>query len=691
MTNNQRAQNNGERGMAIIAALLATTIMLALGMALVFSATVDTTTTKIQRAGQQAFFAADAGIGIARRALTQAFSEQIDKLRLKSNQAGYIAFYKKVLPAPAGQFPDAQAVPPPDGTWTNSFYSVMRDRAKTLAAADTSTVKMNQDSGSTFTVEYSAPTGTVQVTKLDQFNAFESVRLRYSIKITGTTSAGGSATVHETGMLAATLTLEADGKSSRNFKFSGFGAFFDNGDTQATAPLANGTFSGPVHTNTHFAFLSNRSVTFRNVVSQVDLKIRYDDTSTTTPNKSIPPPNLTGITISTEGYKTTGTVPLPDNNFSQEYAVINSTGITEKKTDGTPVDPPRSWVNDSTGVVTIPTDGQGNAVTVFDSSGRVDIDILAANLRTAKNQPAGKSGNDLADGVYISANDNAIKGAGIYVEGDVTDMQIYSENGDQYYVIKQGTKTTTIRTNYSTLKTTISNSDGDSKTYDGVFQDRSDPSNIKDGVSLFVDGSINSLRGGRTTTTAQAAIASKTRLTITAQNDITVTGDLTYKNPVVDSNGNSVSGVGSIANVLGIFTNDGNLNLAPNANYVFQDSNTSGTDLGLEIDAAVITFNKNTSNDGGAIKGSIVYTGSTTPGTNDRWKLIGSRVQSKINSIGYNYRDIFFDTRFSGGTFSPPFFPGTTYQIIKPVANQVDITLVDTPYPSAMSWFRDNN
>ena len=181
-----------------------------------------------------------------------------------------------------------------------------------------------------------------------QFNAIEYVTLRYSIKVTGTTSAGGSATVHETGILATILTLEADGKSSRNFKFSGFGAFFDNGDTQANAPLANGTFSGPVHTNTHFAFLSNRSVTFRNVVSQVDAKIRYDDTSTTTPKQNLPPPNLTGITISTEGYKTTGTVPLPDNNFSQEYAVINSTGITEKKSDGTPVDPPRSWVNDST-------------------------------------------------------------------------------------------------------------------------------------------------------------------------------------------------------------------------------------------------------------------------------------------------------------------------------------------------------
>lgn len=656
--------------MALITALLSTTIMLALGMALVFSATTDTTTTRVQRVGQQAFFAADAGIGVARRAMTQAFSEQIDKVRSEQ-----VAFYKKVLPAPAGQFPDAQAIPPADGTWNNSFYTAIRDRAITLATIAARAQKLDSANGSSFTVTYSPFSGTISKQVSDQFNAVEFVTLRYSIAVTGKTTGGGSATVHESGLLSTELTLAATGEGTRNFKFSGFGAFFDNGDTQASAPLANGTFSGPVHTNTHFAFLSNRSVTFRNVVSQVDAKIRYDDTSTTNPNKAIPPPSLTGITLSSDGYKTTSKVPLPDNNFSQEYAVINGTGITDKKSDGTPVDPPSN----------VPRDSHGDPVSVFDSSGRVSIDVLAANLRTAKNQVPGKSGNDLSDGVYISANDTNINGAGIYVEGDASDIQVYSEtNGNQVYVIQQGSKTTTITTNYTTQKTTIT-SGSDTKTYDGVFTDKSDPSNPKPGASLFVDGAIASLRGGRTTSTDKPAIASKTRLTITAQSDITVTGDLTYANPVVDDNGNKVSNINSIDNVFGIFTNDGNLNLAPNTNYV------EGPGRSLEIDAAVITFNQNTSNDGGDIKGSIVYTGATAPGTNDRWKLIGSRVQSKINTIGYNYRDIFFDPRFSGGTFSPPFFPGTTYQIIKPVAKDVDITLVDTPFPTAMSWFRDTN
>ncbi|MGA9770820.1 MAG: pilus assembly PilX N-terminal domain-containing protein [Blastocatellia bacterium] len=672
MQNNQRAQRDSERGMALVTALLATTMMLALGMALVFSAATDTTTTRVQRVGQQAFFAADAGVGVARRAMTQAFSEQINKVRTEQ-----IAFYKKVLPAPAGQFPDAQAVPPADGTWTNSFYTAIRDRAIVLATLQARAQKLDAANGSKFTVTYSPFSGTITKQVVDQFNAIEYVTLRYSIAVTGQTTGGGSATVHESGLLSTELTLAASGEGARNFKFSGFGAFFDNGDTQASAPLANGTFSGPVHTNTHFAFLSNRSVTFRNLVSQFDAKIRYDDTNTTTPNTKIPPPNLPGITLSSDGYKTTTSkVPLPENNFSQEYAVINGTGITDKKTDGTPVDAPGS----------VPTDGQGHPIAVFDSSGRVTTDVLVANLRNAKNQAPSKSGSDLADGVYISADGTNINGAGIYVEGDASDIQVYAEtNGNQVYVVQQGSKTTTVTTNYTTQKTTIT-SGSDTKTYNGVFTDKSDPANPgKVGVSLFVDGSINSLRGGHTSSTDKAAIAPKTKLTITAQSDITVTGDLTYANKVVDDNGNKVSNIDSIENVFGLFTNDGNLNLAPNSSYV------DGPGLGLEIDAAVITFNSNTSNDGGAIKGSIVYTGGTTPGTNDRWKLIGSRVQSKINTIGYNYRDIFFDPRYSGGTFSPPFFPGTTYELIKPVAHDVDITLVDTPFPTAMSWFRDNN
>ena len=48
-------------------------------MAVAMSATTDTVTTKSQRLGEQSFFAADAGVAIARRALSTALQEEIEQ------------------------------------------------------------------------------------------------------------------------------------------------------------------------------------------------------------------------------------------------------------------------------------------------------------------------------------------------------------------------------------------------------------------------------------------------------------------------------------------------------------------------------------------------------------------------------------------------------------------------------------
>jgi type IV pilus assembly PilX-like protein len=677
MTKECKTQGESERGIALITALLATTILLALGMAVVFSATTDMVTTKTQRVGQQAFFAADGGIGVARRALAQSFSETMAQLK-----AGTLAFkqpYYAGMPTNGG-FPAVQVLRNTTDTTGIAFYQGIIDRAVQLATASARAYRMDALNGSSFTVRYSAISGPPpQLIVANQFNATESATFRYSIEVTGATGAGGSARVHEAGRLSVDMTLVAAGEpGGRDFKFSGFGAFFDHGDTNAAAPLASGTFSGPVHTNTHFAFLSSRSVTFRNIVSSVDNGIRYDNLSNTSTNRAIPSaPGIAGITVSPEGYRQTSAVPLPVDAFSQEYAVINNTGIRDiDAATGQPVDRP----------AVIPVDGSGNPVAVFDAQGRVTPAVLAANLRNIANAAPTLSGGAIPNGVYVSSsNGSTIAGAGIYVKGDVTDMQLYADtNGDQVYVIVQGVTTTTVRTSYTNGTTTMS-SGSTTRSYSGVFLDKSDPSDIHNGASLYVAGSISSLRGGKTSTTDRPAIAAQTRLTITSQRHINVTGDIKYANPVANSDGTDVANLSTLKNVLGIYTNDGNVGLAPNPLYV------TGPGLGLEINGAVVTFNSNTANDVG-IEGSITYTGGTGTGSNDRWRLVGSRVQAKINNIGYTYRDIYFDKRFAGGRFAPPFFPGTTYALAPPpVAGSPTITFVNAPAPTAMSWFRDNN
>lgn len=680
--------NVRERGIALISALLATTVLLALGMAIVFSTTVDTVTTKSQRVGEQAFYAADTGLALARRSLITALSEELTKIvnGTATYGQGGGGYYQIATTPVDGSFPTVLIVPDPDAVPGYQFYTNVYARAQQLvtnATSDSTFTTYSSVAGSKFTVVFRPLSGTVDFSPVptDPSTAGEAIKFRYSIQVVGTTGAGGSSTVDETGRISMNVNLKntAAPGSPRNFSFSGFGAFFDNGDTDPNAALAAGTFSGPVHTNTHFAYSSSRSVAFRNIVSQVDNFIRRDSSDFSQGHLALPTADMTGIDISSEGYQKTNIVPLPGNNFSQEYAVINGTGITAKKLDGTPVDPP----------ATLPTTG---ALGIIDATGKVTPEALAANLRNAAGTlPTVTSGklNGGADAVYISSgNGTSITGAGIYVQGDASDIQLYSNGTDQVYVIKQSSGTvTTITVSIANNRTVMSDSTGKSKTFTGVPTDNSDNLHPQPGVSLYVKGNINSMRGGFDSTTGKnvAGLASGTRVTVTAQGDITITGDLTYASPVVDSQGLPVTNYNAIQNVLGIFTNNGNVNLAPNSNY------NSDSALSLQVHAAVVAFNSDVSDDAGGIDGSITYTGSSLSST-DKWTLVGSRVQAKINNIGYATRNIFFDQRFSGGGFRPPFFPGTTYTLgTTSVPGVISITSVSDPTPLGISWYREVN
>jgi hypothetical protein len=658
------------------------TMLLALGIAVTMSATSDTVTTRSQRVGEQAFFAADAGIAIARRALATAIQEEIKKIQAGTAGYGDNGFSRIGSPKAPGEFPDVQVLPDPVAEPNHPFYQNVYARARQLSSYSKRDERLDELNGTSFLADFRPLTGTIRLitTPGDASKAVETDVLRYTIEVTGQTEAGGRATIIESGLMSTNITLSNTGAPGldRDFSFSGFGAFFDNGDTIANSALAGGTFSGIVHTNTHLAFQSSRNVVFRNVVSQVDDYIRYDSTDFGLGHQSIPNTDIKGIDISSEGYKKVARVPLPDNNYSQEYAVINATGITDRNPDGSPVDPPAKLPKKD-----------GDLLPIFGLLGRVTPEALAVNLRDAANKEPSISSGQLSQGVYISSADgNYITGAGIYVQGDATDIQLTTSGTDQIYVITQkvGTspQTTIVRVSSSRNETTITTGTK-SRTYGGIPMDRFKSKSPQPAMSLFVNGAINSLHGGTAGSTIVPAIASDTRLTITAQRDITITGDIKYADPVVNSDGTPVSTLSSIKNVLGIFTNDGNVNLAPNASYV-----SSG--LSLEINAAIVSFNNSIANDGSRIEGSIVYTGATAPGGSDRWKLVGSRVQSKINNIGYSNRDIYFDVRFSGGKFAPPFFPGTQYDLGEPeVEGDVSIAKVDSPKPTSVSWYRENN
>ena len=287
--------------------------------------------------------------------------------------------------------------------------------------------------------------------------------------------------------------------------------------------LATGTFSGPAHSNTRFAYSSGNNVNFTSTVSQVDNQITYNGS-----NANRPTADTSWINIPTTGYEQKPAVPLPANNFSQEYAVINGTGITATDSFGNPVDPPP---------VSVPT--------VLDGAGRVTKEALQANLRgLAVSVSAGTNSNAapdyvlangnttsvaasgvaLANGVYLSADATSVTGAGIYVQGNALDIQLVpgSLATDQRYIIRQractppatcgsSTITTTITVSPTSNTTTVQRGTDSARTYAGVPTDRSDPANPTSGTSLFVNGSIDSLRGGVNGSTTQPALATNRR------------------------------------------------------------------------------------------------------------------------------------------------------------------------------------
>jgi hypothetical protein len=175
---------------------------------------------------------------------------------------------------------------------------------------------------------------------------------------------------------------------------------------------------------------------------------------------------------------------------------------------------------------------------------------------------------------------------------------------------------------------------------------------------VYVDGNLGSGSTGLAGPgSGNPAIQDNAQVTITANGNITITGDILYKTePVTTTQNQSVPYAtttccnGDAADfliplpssaslqVLGIYTANGNVQL--------NNQQSSGN---LEIDGSVAAFSP-----GGT--GGIVNTGASINTLN----IVGGRIQSTIQNIGATTRNVYFDRRFAQGTFGPPWFPTAT-------------------------------
>jgi hypothetical protein len=308
-------------------------------------------------------------------------------------------------------------------------------------------------------------------------------------------------------------------------------------------------------------------------------------------------------------------VSLPQNDYNQEQAVLDGIGLTS----------------------TAPN-------------------LNGSNLKNAAGTAYPSSGNP-SSGVYVpySVNSSGVKtfsGGGIFVAGNATVTLSPSGTTGQVYTIVQGGVTTTVTvtpsasgigTGTTTIQTgsTVNTIQGVPTMYD------SNDNPVQDATMLYVNGNITSLSGPGEYTTA---INNGQAVTVTASGNVTVTGDIRYASePVTTSANQTVNGTNypnadtlipsnNTGQVLGIFTATGDIQM-----------NNSQSDNNLEIDASIAMISQ-----GGS--GGWVNVGNQINTLN----LVGGRIANVAKAGNTITRNIFFDQRFAGGGFAPPWYPSTT-------------------------------
>jgi hypothetical protein len=620
----RRRARQDERGVALITTLLLLMLLTGLTLAMAWSARSDMLVNGYYRNFRGSFYAADSGINVMRQAMVPLF--QPGGAMYPTN----FAVGTNPLPSPVTE----NAVM----TLINGTYGT-----KSVTGSGTGTASASwpgQYQGNLSLVLQSCTTDIPNTPLLcNPFPpAAKSVTYTYSYTITsvGTSRGTEKTTLIDTGRMTLTATIPTPAKLS----FAGYGMFIDQYSLCDGSTLVPGTITGPVFTNGSWNF-GTGAYTFTDPLGQAGPTM---GTSSGCPTGSTKPPaNVTtqqGFSVGQQK------VQLPTNSFNQESAVLDGKGANP---DGSA----RSQ----------PTQSQ-----------------MSNALRNINKTPYPSSGA-VPPGVYLpytpgsNGNPNVFNGGGIMVSGDASVILSPTATGKgQIYTIKDASGVTTTITIDPALNTTVmSSSTGSNITIQGVPH-QFDPTAGTDlgyDTMLYVDGNITKLSGPGA---GQPAIQDGTALTVTATNNVTITGDILYKSePVYGSplpHGlapdashpvDSLTGLDT-GQALGIFTAKGDIQMNVPAN-----SN-------LEIDASLATISANGT-------GGLINVG----GQIGTLTIVGGRIQNDIKNIGANQRNVLFDKRFANGNFSPPWFPSTG------IAKGTTGANLNQPVVTRLQWLNKNS
>jgi len=604
LKNSNRKRPRRERGVALVTSLLLLLMLVAISLTLVLSVSSDMLINGYYRNYRGSFYASDSGLNVARQAMINGILAAAPQGNINPNaqpipngtdanvRANVVGAYGAPTPVNSG------------GSWPERFQ-VVNDPAQTFLTLATCNVTggVTAANGTRPSCANPNPSGNNAANPVTGYTYV----YNYQVTTVGESQGSEVTTLSDAGTLTFNAAIVPAGPVQTSF--AAWGMFINAYTVCDGSTLVPGTITGPVFTNGGWNFGNSGNYIFTDPVGSVSSTAGYQNGSC----QAIGGPSGNGISPTFQAGFNMGAppVPLPQNDYNQKEAVLDSMG------------------------------NSGSAVTNAQ---------LNAALRNVSGTPYPAGG--AASGVYLPYTVNAqtgqktFTGGGIYVEGNANvTLSIPAGNSTaQIYTIVQNGVTTTVTIDDGTNTTTIA-SGNTSTTINGVptQKDPSTGSVTRDATMLYVDGSITSLSGPGA---GQAGIQDNTALTVTAAGNVTVTGDIIYKSEPVTTSQNQIPNTpadtlipgNDHGQVLGIFTATGDVQL--------QNSQSSGN---LEIDASVATISQNGT-------GGIVNTGAGINTLN----IVGGRIQNNIKNIGASHRNVFFDRRFAQGGFAPPWFPATT-------------------------------
>jgi hypothetical protein len=574
---------------------------MALVMAMYLSTNSEMVINGFYRNFHGSFYAADSGLNVARAQLL--------------NQV-------------VASVPTTFAVPPianPTTVATNAANYVSTNDGSYISLNASQATNSWKEQFKITNVTFSLAPGSPTVTSRDSSNNPTGYSYIYNYSLTAMGSAQGTeqATVSESGSLILGITAAV---ASTNLSFAAFGTFIDQ-YPPCLGWLIPGTMTGPMFTNGAWQFTTGTYI-FTDPVGQANANADFwfGSTCIQSPTSSYKKGSQT-IKPTFQGGFNLGqpAVALPNNDFSQKRAVLDGLGTN----------------------TTNPTNAD-----------------LNASLKSISGTAYPSSG--ATSGVYLaysnSTGPNVLTGGGIYVEGNAQVTLSPTGSSGQVFSITQGSTTTTVTVDrlaappsswncpLGTVGTTVINS-GASTT--NVCSVPMNFVNSQAATMLYVNGAITNLKGPGQ---GQAAIQDGAQITITARNDVTVTGDVLYKTePVTTTQNQIVPGTSPACcngspvdtlipghdtnQVLGIFTATGNFNL-----------NTNQSGGNIQVDASIATISQ-----GG--HGGFYNTGPPI----NTFNTIGGQIQNNIYYEAITTQNTYFDRRFTNRPgFAPPWFPSTT-------------------------------